>query len=137
MDLSQLTTFINAYPHASIILISLGVTILITIVRYYMTDRVKMREIRERQKKLREEMKLYRDHPEKMMELNKKMLEDFPEQMRQSFKPMIITLIPVLVIFWWMKSVYEGTAIASTWFWWYIGASIIFSIILNKVFGLQ
>jgi len=124
-------------PRISIIIISLMVTIFITVVRYYMTDRVRMKEIRDRQKELRKEMKQFRNHPEKMMELNKQILEDMPEQMKQSFKPMLITLIPILLIFGWMKSTYAITDIASSWLWWYIGSSIIFSIILSKASGLQ
>ena len=133
----SLIDFIQTNPRTSIILISLIVTIFITVIRYFITDREKMKEIRERQKELRKEMKEFRDNPEKMMEINKKMLEDFPEQMKESFKPMIITIIPILIIFGWMRGVYAGTAIASTWLWWYIIASVIFSLILSKAFGLQ
>mgnify|MGYP001561455027 FL=1 len=79
----------------------------------------------------------FKDNPEKMLEINKKMMEDMPEQLKHSFKPMLVTLIPLLVLFTWLKSTYAATTIASTWFWWYIGASILFSIILRKVFGLQ
>lgn len=132
-----ITELVQSSPRISIIIISLIVTIFITAVRYFMTDREKMKEIKDRQKELRREMKEYKDHPEKMMEINKKMLEDFPEQMKQSFKPMLITIIPIILIFGWMKSVYAVTAIASSWLWWYIGASIIFSIILSKSLGLQ
>ncbi len=128
---------IQTNPRTSIIIISLIVTIFITVVRYYMTDRERMKEIKAKQKELRKEMKQYRDHPEKMMEINKKMLEDMPEQMKMSFKPMLITLIPILLVFGWMRAVYVGTAIADTWLWWYIGSSIIFSIFLSKSFGLQ
>ena len=135
--MATITDWAMLYPHLSIVLIAVLVTIFITTIRYFLTDRVKMREIRERQKKLREEMKLYKEHPEKMLELNQKMLEDFPEQMKQSFKPMVVTLIPVILLFAWMRPFYAGTTIASTWFWWYIGASIIFSILLNKMIGLQ
>jgi len=131
MDLVQM------YPKGSIIVLAFIVTIFITVIRYFMTDREKMREIKERQKDLRKEMKAHRGNPEKMMELQKRMMEDMPEQMKQSFKPMLITIIPILILFGWMKSTYAGTAIASTWLWWYIGASIIFSIVLSKLFKLQ
>ena len=124
-------------PKISIIIISLMVTIFITTVRYYMTDKVRMKEIKDRQKELRKEMKEFRDHPEKMMEINKQLLEDMPEQMKLSFKPMLVTLIPILIIFGWLKSTYAITDISSTWLWWYMGSSIIFSIILSKASGLQ
>ena len=133
----EITSFIQGNPITSILVISFLVTVFITIVRYFMTDRERMKEIKDRQKELRKEMKEVRDNPEKMMELNKKMMEDLPEQMRHSFKPMIITLIPILLIFGWLRATYALTSISSTWLWWYIGSSIVFSIILSKLSGLQ
>jgi uncharacterized membrane protein (DUF106 family) len=124
-------------PRASIIVLSFLVTLFITVVTYFMTDRERMREIREKQKSLRAEAKKHRHDPQKMMELNNKMMEDLPEQMKHSFKPMLVTIIPLLILFGWLKSTYAATTLASTWLWWYIGASIIFSMGLRKVFGLQ
>ncbi len=128
---------IQIYPRTSIIVISVAVTIAITIIRYFMTDREKMKEIRERQKKLRQEMKQFKDNPEKMMDINKKMLEDMPEQMKMSFKPMIITLVPLLILFAWLRGTFADTVIASTWIWWYIGSAVISGIVVSKVMGLQ
>jgi uncharacterized membrane protein (DUF106 family) len=71
------------------------------------------------------------------MKLNKEMVEDMPEQLKLSMKPLLITIIPLLIFFGWMRSIFEGTPIASTWLWWYIGFSIVFSISLRKIFGLQ
>lgn len=124
-------------PKLSIVIISFLISLFVTVIRYFMTDKEKMREIKEKQKKLREEMKMHKNNPEKMMELNQKMINDLPEQMKQGFKPMIITLIPILLIFAWMRSVYSVTDIANSWLWWYIISSIIFSIILGKIFKLQ
>ena len=121
----------------SIVILSFLVTLFITIVTYYMTDRERMKELKEKQKRLRAEIKNHRDNPQKMMELNKQMMEDMPEQLKHSFKPMMITMIPILIIFAWLRSTFVLTAIAKTWFWWYIGSSIIFSISLRKMLGLQ
>jgi len=131
------TEFIQNNPRIAIILLAFIVTLAITIVNYFMTDREKMKEIKERQKELRKEMKKYRDNPQKMMEINKKMLEDMPEQLKHSFKPMLITFIPLIILFGWLRSTYADTAIASTWIWWYIGASIVFSLVIRRIFGLQ
>lgn len=128
---------IQAHPILSIISLAFVVTLAISIVNFFMVDREKMKEIKDRQKELRKEIKLYKDNPEKMMELNQKMLEDLPEQMKHSFKPMIITLIPLLILFAWLRSTFAETVIASTWLWWYIGASIVFSIVIRKLMGLQ
>ena len=133
----NIQAWIISNPKGSIVAISFLVTLFITVIRYYMTDREKMKDIRMRQKKLRVEMKEHKNNPEKMMEINKQMLEDMPEQMKQSFKPMIITLIPLLILFKWLWSAYELTSLSGTWLWWYIGSSIIFSIFLSKAYGLQ
>ena len=132
-----LIDLIQNHPRIAIIVLSFLVTLFITIVNYFMIDKEKMKEIKDRQKELRKEMKQYKDNPEKMMEINKQMMEDMPEQLKHSFKPMLITMIPILIIFAWLRSTFELTAIANSWFWWYIGTSIIFSIGLRKILGLQ
>jgi len=124
-------------PRIAIIILSFLVTLFITTVTYFMTDRERMKEIKDRQKELRKEMKQYKDNPEKMLEINKKLLEDMPEQLKHSMKPMLITFIPIILFFGWLRATFALTAIASTWFWWYIGFSILFSIVIRKVAGLQ
>ena len=136
----MITEFIqlNAWnARVSILVLSFLVTLFITIITYYMTDRKRMKELKDKQKALRVEIKKHRDNPQKMMELNKKMIEDMPEQLKHSFKPMLITMVPIIIIFAWLRSTFALTTIAKTWFWWYVGSSIFFSIILRKVFGLQ
>ena len=133
----MIQNLIISNPKVSIVIISFLISLFVTLIRYFMTDKEKMREIKEKQKKLRAEMKIHRNNPEKMMENNQKMLEDMPEQMKQSFKPMIITLIPILLVFAWMRSTYSVTEIANSWLWWYIISSLIFSIVLGKIFKLQ
>ena len=96
-----------------------------------------MREIKDKQKRLREEMKLHKDNPEKMMDINKQMMEDFPTQMKQSMKVSLFTIIPLLFLFNWLKIIFAQTAIASNWVWWYIIASLVFSIFLRKLFKLD
>lgn len=132
-----ITEFIKANPKLSVILISLLVTLLMTTIRYFVTDRKLMKEIKDKQKIIKEEMKKHRDNPDKMMELNKQMMEHFPAQMKQTFKLMIITMIPILIIFSWMRNNLAATSLASSWIWWYIVSSIIFGIILGKIFKLD
>ena len=132
-----ITELIQNNPRISIIVLSFVVTLFITIVNYFMTDRKRMKEIKEKQKRLRAELKQFKDNPQKMMEINKQMMEDMPEQLKHSFKPMLVTIIPLIILFKWLRASFAITAIAGTWFWWYIGASILFSMILRKIFGLQ
>lgn len=128
---------IQAHPKIGIIVLSLIVTLVTTIISYLVTDKEFMKRVKEKQKTLREEMKKYKDNPEKMMEINKKMMEDMPQQMKQSMKIMVITIVPLLVFFSWLRNIYSTTAIAGSWIWWYIGFSIIFSILLRKIFRMD
>ena len=132
-----ITQLIQNNPRISIIILSFIVTLFITIVNYFMTDRNRMKEIKEKQKRLRVELKEFKDNPQKMMEINKQMMEDMPEQLKHSFKPMLVTIIPLLILFKWLRATFLITEIAGSWFWWYIISSIAFSMILRKVFGLQ
>ncbi len=132
-----LTELIQNNPRIAIIILSLMVTVFITTVTYFMTDRERMKEIKAKQKALRLEIKKFKHDPAKMMELNKQMMEDMPEQLKHSFKPMLVTIIPLLILLGWLRATFADTVIASTWIWWYIGSSIVFSMGLRKIFGLQ
>jgi len=133
----DLVSIIILYPQASILLISFLVTLFITIISHYFTDKELMRGIKEKQKRLREEMKQHKDNPQKMMEINKQMMEDFPTQMKQSMKISLITIVPLLFLFNWLRVAFNQTAIATNWIWWYIIASLIFSLVLRKLFKLD
>jgi uncharacterized membrane protein (DUF106 family) len=50
------------------------------------------------------ESKELKDHPEKAMEVQKKMMATNSKYMMQSFKPQLISMLPLLVIFWWMNA---------------------------------
>jgi uncharacterized membrane protein (DUF106 family) len=132
-----ITELIQNNPRIAIIVLSFLATLFITIINNFMVDKKRMKELKDKQKSLREELKKHKGNPQKMMELNKQMMEDMPEQLKHSFKPMIVTLVPLLILFNWLRSVFLVTTIASTWIWWYIGSSLVFSIILRKIFGLQ
>ena len=128
--------FVQANPKLSIIGFGLLVTFFITLVNYFVLDKDKMRDIKASQKAIQEEIKLHRDNPEKVLALNKQMLSHSGDLMRHSFKPMIITSIPILLFMVWLKGIYVDTSIAGSWMWWYIGASVAGSILFRKLFRL-
>ena len=127
---------IQNYPKISIVLFSLAVSLFITIINYFILDKKKMRDLKARQKELQKQMKEYKDKPEKLAEINKELISHMGESFKHSFKPMLITLIPLLILFGWLRGVYAETDISGTWIWYYIGSSLIFSIILRKIFKL-
>ena len=73
---------------------------------------------------------------EKMMELQKELLSHSMENMKHSFKPMLITLIPVLIVFNWIRESFSSTIISSSWLWYYLGFALFFSIFFRKLFKL-
>jgi uncharacterized membrane protein (DUF106 family) len=133
----DINSYIIANPQISIIAFSLIVTVFITIITHFLTDKELMKRIKEKQKGLREQMKIHRDNPKKMMEINKQMMEDLPHQMKQSLKVSLVTLVPLLILFGWLKTTFAVTSIASSWIWWYIISSLIFSLALRKIFKLD
>ena len=84
-------------------------------------------------------MKKYKDHPEKLMELQKKQFEFIPKTMKLSMRAIVFTGIPFILFFRWFMDFF--TAIGDpkffgflSWFWFYLIFSIIFSSILRKIF---
>ncbi len=141
MDIQAL---IQANPRLWIVIFAFFVSVVITIANYFLTDKELMKNIKEKQKRLREEMKKYRNDSQKMMELNKQMMEDFPNQMKQSMKVSVITLIPLLLLFNWLRVSFASTTLAEPglfgwpiWTWWYILSSLVWSMILRKLFKLD
>lgn len=131
-------TFINQNPRISIILISLTITLLITLVNFFFLDKEKMREIKAKQKELQVKMKEHQKAGEtdKMMALQKELFSSTGEMMKHSLKPMLITMIPIIVLFGFVRSVYAETIIAGTWFWYYLVSALAGSMLFRKIFNL-
>jgi len=124
------------------IIIVLIITTLMTLIQKYGTDQKALKEIKVEQKIIQEEMKQYKDHPEKMAELGKKQMEFIPIMMKHSMRPMIYTSIPIILFFRWFLDVFALLDNPKffgffTWFWFYLILSIIFSTILRKVFKVH
>ena len=97
-----------------------------------------MKTSKARQKELQAEMKIHQKegNKDKLMELQKEMFSHAGETMKHSMKPMIITLIPILVFFAFIRGLYVGTPLESSWIWWYLLGSIVSSLVFRKVFRL-
>ncbi len=134
----EITTLIQANPQVSIIIIGILVSFLISLVNYFVLDKDKMKEIKEKQKKVQAEIKAHQKagNTAKMMELNKELMGHSMETMKHSFKPMLITMIPMLIILGAIKGVFTETSIGNSWIWYYIGSAIASSILFRKLFKL-
>lgn len=124
-----------ANPKLSIVLISVIVTLAITLVTKKFTDQERMKELKKTQKKCSQKLKENREDKDAIQQN----LECSLEMMKHSFRPMLITIIPLLILFWFLRDVYNQTALAEVsfifpiWLWWYIGAGIISSLVLRKL----
>ncbi len=122
-----------ANPQLSIVALSFLVTLVMTLITKKFTNQSRMKELKEIQKAC--QIKLKQDgvkgNVEEMGKIQKQMMECSMELMKHSFKPMLITFIPLLLFFWWIRGIYN--LVLPGWIWWYIGTSIISSIILRKI----
>jgi len=148
-----LVSFVKWSPLVSMIVFSLAISIILTLLYRVLINQTKAKELKERQKALREEAKQNKGNPEKLAEIQKEMMQISSETMRMSFKPMIITFIPLLLTFGALKWLYMDAAKVGNIFYWgvnlpligdgggwlfcYIVFSFIFSLILRKVFKVE
>lgn len=136
MVLENITSLIVANPVISIIVISLVVAIFINIVNYFVMPKDRIRELKEIQKACQIKLKDAKGDMKRVQEINKQMLGCSTEMMKHSFKPMLITFIPIILVFGFIRGVYSTTELASSWIWYYLISSIVFSMILRKLFKL-
>tara|TARA_Y100000310_G_C20373210_1_gene664509 strand:+ start:207 stop:605 length:399 start_codon:yes stop_codon:yes gene_type:complete len=125
---------IMANPKPSIVVIAGFVSLFISFVNHLVLDKEKVRNSKAKQKDLRVKMKEHKHDTAKVMEFQKEMFSDSMENMRHSFKPMLITLLPILVVFYWIRGAFEG--VLDGWIWWYIVSAVVFSMIFRKLFKL-
>ena len=95
---------IAANPKISIVVLSFLVTLVMTLVTKKFTNQSKMKELKDIQKAC--QIKLKQDgvkgNTNEMMKIQKQMMECSMELMKHSFKPIFITFIPLIVLFWWV-----------------------------------
>ncbi|MEK6741658.1 MAG: EMC3/TMCO1 family protein [Nanoarchaeota archaeon] len=118
--------------------IVLIISFFMTIIQKYATDQKILREMKEEQKILQEEMKKYKNHPEKVAELSRKQLEFIPKTMKLTMRPIVYTAIPLILFFRWFMDFFalmEGFRFFGifSWFWFYLIGTMIFSSILRKM----
>ena len=91
-------------------------------------------------KELQKDVKKVKDQPDKVMRLNKEIMKKNAVVFKNSFKPMLITLIPILLIFRWLNVTFADAGDLLFGFQWlgtYIISSIVFSVILRKIMKVQ
>ncbi|MAG50825.1 hypothetical protein CL621_04275 [archaeon] len=128
-------------PLGTIVIVSFALTSLITLVYKLMTDQELMKSLKAEIKGFQQEMKEHKEDKEKMMELQKRAMEKNMKYMKHSMKPTLITFVPVIIIFGWLRTTFESigkimipiVSVNLSWFWIYLVCSIVFSIVLRKI----
>ncbi len=150
--ITWLVNFVEWSPLLSIILFSFIISFLINWVYSLVMDKEKNKRLKEKQKELQEEIKKNKDDPKKLGEIQGEMMQNSSELLKMTFKPMLITTGPLLLIFYFLKTLYvEWAQIGNIipwgkpipifgdgagWFLCYIVFGMIFSILTKKIFKL-
>ena len=114
------------------------IALITTLIQKYATDQETLRELKKEQKIIQEEMKKYKDHPEKLIELQKKQFEFIPKTMKLSMRALVFTGVPFILLFRWFMTYFSSIGDPRffgflSWFWFYLIFTMIFSSILRKV----
>jgi len=129
---------LNWNLNIGMLIIVLIITALTTVIQKYATDQKTLKELKAEQKELQKQMKEFKNHPEKLMELQKRQFAMMPKQMKLSMRAVIYTGIPFILFVRWFNDYFsvlpEGTKfwLGLGWFWFYLISAIIFGSILRK-----
>lgn len=107
----------------------------LTLAQKYLSNQAELKEMKKEQKILQEEIKKYRDHPEKLKELNKKQLEFIPKTFNLTMKPMMYTAIPIILLYRWFGEILTPN-FGNWWILYYLIGSLVFSTIFRKAFDV-
>jgi uncharacterized membrane protein (DUF106 family) len=91
-------------PFLALVILAVIISLLITLVYKFFTNQEKMKDMKGQQKDFQKKMKELRSNPEEMMKVQKEAMKVNMEYMKSSFKPTLITMIPILIIFGWMAA---------------------------------
>lgn len=119
------------------------ITVIVTFVQKYATDQDKLKELKKEQKEVQKQMKEFKNHPEKMLELQKKSFSMMSKQMKLGMRGIVYTGIPFILFFRWFRDLFatlpEETkffGIFGSWFLFYLVFALIFGSILRKKFDV-
>lgn len=135
MVFEELTNLVTNSPKISIILISILVSLFSTVITKYTTDQSLLRSIKERQKEIQKEIKekKYSPSDKRYLELQSEILGLSGKMFKSSFRPLLITMVPFLLLFYFLRNFFTPL-IGSSWIWYYLVPSIVVSGFYKKIF---
>ncbi len=115
-------------------------SVFMTLIQKYTTDQKTLREMKEEQKKMQEDLKKLEVGSKEHSELSMKSLKFVGPMFKLSMRPIIYTAIPIILLFRWFTDYFSLVDFKFfgflSWFWFYLLGSIIFSSVLRKVFNV-
>ena len=147
---SIFTPLLSFSPFWTVFLIAFTISLVITVIYKFATDQRLMKELKTDMKMLQKEMKELKDHPEKIVAKQKLAMQKNMEYMKHSMKPTLITMVPLLLIFGWLRTTFTESGDLITWSFsvplfgtgigWlgiYILSAIFFSMTLRKLLKIH
>ena len=101
--LDFLNIILNLPPLAAILVISIAVSAITTVIYKYTTNQKLLKEIKDDVKNMQAEIKSTKE-PARAAQLQKEMMKRSMQQFSSSSKSMLITLIPLFLLFGWMQT---------------------------------
>ena len=135
---SAFGSFVSSAPLTFLLVTSFVISLIVTVAYKYFTNQEMMKALKEDITRIQKELKNSKDNQARMMELNKEVLDKNMKYMMHGFIPSLITLVPLLIIFGWLRNAYKDTSLnflgfIDSWLWVYILVSIVASILIRKM----
>ena len=93
-------------PVLAIAIIAFCASVIVILASKYLTNQTLMKSLKEEIDALNKQMRELRDHPDRMMEVQKRFTEVQLKYMTQSMRTSFFTLIPLLLIVSWLNAHY-------------------------------
>lgn len=132
----MITEFMTTNPRASILIVSAIITLISTLVTGWLTDQEHLKSLKAKQKELNKKLKTCKPGEKLFQEIQSEILQISGTMMKAQFKPMMVTIVPFLILFAWLKQIYDPVFDGSGWVVWYIIGSILFSSVYRKLFKM-
>jgi uncharacterized membrane protein (DUF106 family) len=139
MVMFHITGLMAENPKVSIVIVSLIVSLISTVVTKYTTNQAMLKSIKDRQKEIQKEMKEKKYSPtdKRYMELQSEILGLTGKMFKNSFKPLLITMVPFLLLFYWLRNFFGvELGMGNSWLWYYIIPSIVVGSLYRKIFKI-
>ena len=127
----MITEMLSVQPKISIAIFSVLVTTISTLAQKWLTNQEHLKTLKTRQKEIQKELKNCKDNC-LLQELNAEMMKITGVMFKSSMKPMFVTIIPFLILFQWLRGVYIPL-LGSSWIWYYLGYSVLASMVIRKI----